>query len=305
MTFAICLPSNPKPGTQTIMKNILLCTDGSAFANNVYKYGAWFARQFHANINVLFVTDIRSKQVASTGNLSGSIGLGASENLLHELVELEHKKAKLNNQRARLILQNAGEILKNQGIRDVQLTNKTGFLVDCFHEFEQNSDLIVLGKRGEGVDFASAHLGANVERIVRTTKKPCLVTPLEYKPIEKVLVAYDGSLTGKKTLQFLVNSSCFQKLEIHLLKVTKKETYPRAENRINEGKYILEAAGFNLISTIREGEAEEVINQYITEQNISLLLMGAHGHSRIRDLIIGSTTIQLLRSSNIPVLLFP
>jgi K+-sensing histidine kinase KdpD len=88
------------------MKNILLCTDGSAFAENVYKYGAWFANQFHAKINVLFVTDIRSQKVVSTSNFSGSLGLGASEELLHELVNLEHEKAKLNNKRARLILQN-------------------------------------------------------------------------------------------------------------------------------------------------------------------------------------------------------
>jgi nucleotide-binding universal stress UspA family protein len=286
------------------MKTILLCTDGSSFAENVYRYGAWFAIQLNAQVNVLFVTDIRSQKVAYTGNLSGSIGLGASEKLLNELVNLEHEKAKLNNQRARLILQNAAEIIKAEGIEDFNLTNKTGFLVDCFHEFEENSDLIVLGKRGEGADFASGHLGANVERIVRSTKKPCLVTPREYRPVEKVLVAYDGSLTAKKTLQFLVNSSCFQKLEIHLLKVTKNETYSRAENRINEARQILKTAGFNIISTIREGEAEEVINKYITEQNISLLLMGAYGHSRIRHLVIGSTTVQLLRSSNIPVLLF-
>ncbi len=286
------------------MKTILLCTDGSSFAENVYRYGAWFAIQLNAQVNVLFVTDIRSQKVAYTGNLSGSIGLGASEKLLNELVNLEHEKAKLNNQRARLILQNAAEIIKAEGIEDFNLTNKTGFLVDCFHEFEENSDLIVLGKRGEGADFASGHLGANVERIVRSTKKPCLVTPREYRPVEKVLVAYDGSLTAKKTLQFLVNSSCFQKLEIHLLKVTKNETYSRAENRINEARQILKTPGFNIISTIREGEAEEVINKYITEQNISLLLMGAYGHSRIRHLVIGSTTVQLLRSSNIPVLLF-
>ncbi|MBO1055300.1 MAG: universal stress protein [Dolichospermum sp. JUN01] len=286
------------------MKNILLCTDGSAFAENVYKYGAWFANQFHARINVLFVTDIRSQQVVSTGNFSGSLGLGASEELLNELVNLEHEKAKLNNKRARLILQNAAETLKSEGLEDFTVTNKTGFLVDCFQEFEENSDLIVLGKRGEAADFASAHLGANVERIVRSTKKPCLVTSREYRPIERVLVAYDGSLTGKKTLEFLVNSPCFHNLEIHLLKVTKNETYSRAENRVNEAREILESAGVQIISSIREGESEEVINKYISEQNISLLLMGAYGHNRIRHLVIGSTTAQLLRSSNIPVLLF-
>ena len=286
------------------MKNILLCTDGSAFAENVYKYGAWFARQFHAHINVLLVTDIRSQQVASTGNLSGSIGFGASENLLNELVELEHKKAKLNNQRARLILQNASETLKAEGIEDFKLTNKTGFLVDCFHEFESDSDLIVLGKRGEAAEFASGHLGANVDRIVRSSSKPCLVIPREFQPISRLLVAYDGSATGKKILQFLLNSPSFQNLEIHLLTVAKSTSIQTAMDRLNEAKKVLELAGFKPVCSIIEGESEKVIDNYITQQNISLLLMGAYGHSRIRNLVIGSTTAQLLRSSNIPVLLF-
>ncbi|MEA5583075.1 universal stress protein [Nodularia harveyana UHCC-0300] len=286
------------------MKNILLCTDGSSFAENIYKYGAWFAQKFHAHINVLFVTDIRSQKLVSTDNLSGSIGLGASEQLLHELVELEHQKAKLNNQRARLILQNAGATLKAEGITDFKLTNKTGFLVDCLDEFEKDSDLIVLGKRGEAVDFASGHLGANVDRIVRSSKKPCLVIPREFKQISRILVAYDGSPTGKKVLQFLVDSPVFHNLEIHLLTVTKSNSVTTEMDRLNEAKEQLERANFEPICRLLPGETETAIANYISQHNINLLLMGTYGHRRIRNLVIGTTTAQLLRSSNIPILLF-
>jgi nucleotide-binding universal stress UspA family protein len=286
------------------MKTILLCTDGSSFAENVYRYGAWFAIQFPARINVLYVTDIRSQKVVSTGNFSGSIGFGASEKLLNELVNLEHEKAKLNNQKARLILQNAADSLKTEGITEFELINKTGFLVDCFHEFEENADLIVLGKRGEAADFASGHLGANVDRIVRISRKPCLVTQREFKPIQRILVAYDGSSSGKKILQFLANSRSFQSLEIHLLTVAKNELDQTAVARLNEAKQELQRAGFVPVCSLLEGEAEKAIANYITQQDISLLLMGAYGHNRIRHLVIGSTTAQLLRSGNIPVLLF-
>jgi nucleotide-binding universal stress UspA family protein len=286
------------------MKTILLCTDGSFFAENVYKYGAWFATQIKAQVNVLSVTDIRSQKVSSTGNLSGSIGLGASEQLLNELVNLEHEKAKLNNQRAKLILQNAAETLKSEGLEEFNLIHKTGFLVDCFQEFEESSDLIVLGKRGEAADFASGHLGANLDRIVRSSHKPCLVTPRDFKLIERILVAYDGSLTAKKILQFLVENPFFKGLDIHLLKVTKNDSYQRANARLDEGKERLQEAGFEPVCSLIEGEPEKAISNYITQHDISLLLMGAYGHSRIRHLVIGSTTAQLLRSSNIPVLLF-
>ena len=95
------------------MKNILLCTDGSNYAENIYKYGAWIAQKLDAEINVLSVTDIRTQQAISTGNLSGSIGLGASDELLQKLVELEHEKAKLNHQRAKLILKTLTSAVAN------------------------------------------------------------------------------------------------------------------------------------------------------------------------------------------------
>ena len=286
------------------MKTILMCSDGSAFSESIYHYGAWFARQFQARTKVLFVTDIRQK-VVSTGNLSGSIGLGASDQLLDELVNLEHEKAKLNKKRARLILQNADQVLKAGGVSEVELLNPTGFLVDCFHDFEAEADMVVLGKRGEAAEFASAHLGANIERIVRSSSKPCLVTPLSFAPIERILLAYDGSPTGKKILDFLAhNAQGFQNIDIHLATVAKSESDEEKLRALSTAQENLQQSGLTTATHLLTGDPEKEIAQHIDQNQISLLLMGAYGHSRIRNLIIGSTTIQLLRSSKIPVLLF-
>lgn len=286
------------------MKTILLCSDGSAFAESIYRYGAWFARQFQAQAKVLFVTDIRQK-VVSTGNLSGSIGLGVQTQLLNELVNLEHEKAKLNKQRSRLILQNAQEVLNAEGITDVELLNPTGFLVDCFHDYEAESGMVVLGKRGEAAAFASDHLGANIERIVRSSSKPCLVTPQTFSPIDRLLLAYDGSPTGKRILSFLIdNAEGFKDKELHLIAVAKSESDAQRKQDLANAQAQLQQSGLTSTTSLRAGDPEKEISQYIEQHQINLLLMGAYGHSRIRNLIIGSTTIQLLRSSQIAVLLF-
>ena len=285
------------------MKTILLCSDGSAFAESVYRHGAWFARTFQAQARVLFVTDIRQK-VVSTGNLSGSLGLGASEQLMNDLVNLEHEKAKLNNQRARLILQNAKQVLNEEGINDVALSNPTGFLVDCFHDFEAAADMVVLGRRGEAAEFASDHLGANIDRIVRSSSKPCLVTPPAFAPIERILLAYDGSSTGKRILNFLVeNAEGFRDTEVHVLTVTKSGS-EESQTKAQTAEQTLQQAGLATTAAVLPGDPETVIAKYTQEHQISLLMMGAYGHRRIRHLVIGSTTLQLLRSSKIAVLLF-
>lgn len=285
------------------MKKILVCTDGSAFAESIYRYSAWFATKLSAEVTVLSVIDIRSQKMASNNNLSGAIGLGASEELLNNLVEIEHQKAKLNHQKAKLILQKAETSLREYGVEQIKLIGQTGFLVDCLSEFEAESDLIVLGKRGEGADFATKHLGANLERIVRSIYKPCLVTTRAFQPIEKVLIAYDGSPTGKKILDFLIKIPLFQDLELHIITVTKSSDDSKI-TLLQEAEQKLTAKGLNPICQTQIGDPEQVIINYAQTQSIDLLLMGAYGHNRIRQLLIGSTTLYVLRNTQIPVLLF-
>ena len=287
------------------MKKILLCSDGSTFAENTYRYGAWFATKLNAEeVDVLCVTDIRGQKAISKQNLSGSIGIDASEHLLDRLVELEHEKAKINHQRTKLVLQSAAQTLKAEGVEHVNLLHETGFLVDCLANFESSCDLVILGKRGEAAEFASGHLGANLERIVRSSHKPCLVTSRQFKPIERVLIAYDDSPSSKKILQFIADSSIFEGLELHIVTVAKDVSDKRAIARIESAKQLAQQAGFEAICSVIEGHSEKAISKYVNEQEISLLVMGAYGHSRIRHLVIGSTTAQMLRSSHIPVLLF-
>ena len=287
------------------MKKILLCSDGSAFAENTYRYGAWFATRLEAEeVDVLCVTDIRGQQTVAKQNLSGSIGIDASENLLDRLVELEHEKAKINHQRAKLVLQAAAQALKTEGVEKINLLHETGFLVDCLSQFEASCDLVVLGKRGEAAEFASGHLGANLERIVRSSHKPCLVTSRKFEPIERVLIAYDGSPSSHKILQFIADSSIFAGLELHIVTVAKSTAEQTAIARLRAAEQLTQQAGFEPVCSVIEGHSEKAISQYVSDQDISLLLMGAYGHSRIRHLVIGSTTAQMLRSSHIPILLF-
>lgn len=60
-------------------------------------------------------------------------------------------------------------------------------------------------------------------RIARASHKPCLVTSRNYQPIQKLLLAYDGSKSCQKMLEFLVRSPAFKGLELHVLTVAKKE----------------------------------------------------------------------------------
>ena len=163
----------------------------------------------------------------------------------------------------------------------------------------------MLGKRGENADFAAEHLGSSMERVVRATSKPCFVTPAKFSAPRKVLLAYDGGDSCKKALKHILGSSALAGLDLHVVTVAENSPFQNegpADIQSLEPKII--EAGFKPHMSVLSGLAEEVISDYVTENGIDLLIMGAYGHSRIRHLIIGSTTTDLIRRCNIPVVLF-
>ena len=72
--------------------------------------------------------------------------------------------------------------------------------------------------------------------------------------------------------------------------------------RLHEAERTLSAAGYQVTVAIEDGEPDEVIASRVKADGIDLLVMGAYGHSRIRNLIVGSTTTALIQSCAIPVL---
>ncbi len=51
------------------------------------------------------------------------------------------------------------------------------------------------------------------------------------------------------------------------------------------------------------GEPRQVLPELVKRQSPALLVMGAYGHSRLRQWLVGSTTTSLLRLSEVPVLI--
>ncbi len=74
--------------------------------------------------------------------------------------------------------------------------------------------------------------------------------------------------------------------------------------RLDNAHAALKAGGYDVDVQIVPGQPEAVICQAVEADGFDLLVMGAYGHSRIRSLVIGSTTTEMVRSCKIPIVLF-
>jgi len=281
------------------MNKILLCTDGSAYAQVCCEYGSWLlSRLEDAGVSLLYVSDMRQYQVPLMADLSGSIGVQPYQAILSQLESLESEKAKT-------LLDAGKSVFEAQGQSDaVTSIHETGFLVDCLKDLEGPYELVMLGKRGENAEFAMEHIGSTIERVARASSKPCLVTSRKFKPVEKVVMAFDGGASCYKSLDFVTRSKLFKGLEVHLVSVPEDRGEDFALKHLKEAESRLEAAGFTPQCHMLPGVPEDVISRYVEDEGMDMLVMGAYGHSRIRQLLIGSTTTEMIRRCRIPVLLF-
>jgi len=280
------------------VKRILVCSDGSNYARVCCQYATWLGGRTEAEFEVLYVTDLRQFEVPLIADIGGSLGIQPYQAVLGQLEELEKKKAGV-------ILDAARAVFAESGAADrVHVTHKTGLLVDCLTDYDRSTDLIMLGKRGENANFATEHLGSTMERVLRASSRPCLVTSRSFRPIARMLLAYDGSPSCRKALEHLAASKAWRGLELHIVIVAGSVPPDDAVKHLREAETAMTSVGFTPVCQMLHGSPEDQIASYVTSNDIHLLVMGAYGHSRIRYLIIGSTTTGMIRTCKVPVLLF-
>ena len=281
------------------MKLIALI-DGSIYSQSVCDHAAWAATRAGATVEVLHVLGRRDVSSAPV-DLSGNLDADARDTLLGELASLDAQRAKLAQKRGRMILDQAKARLAEAGVGQVSTKLRNGDLIETVHEFEAGADLVVIGKRGEAADFATLHLGSNLERVVRSSGKPTLVASRAFKPVKRFLIAFDGGNTVLKAIDYITRSPVFAGLECRIL--TVGQDTPEARRLLDGAVALLRAGGYAVEASIEPGQPDAVIARAVETGGIDLLVMGAYGHSRIRSLIIGSTTTEMIRSCKIPVLL--
>ena len=280
-------------------EKIIAFVDGSLYSKSVCDHTAWIARRADAPVELIHVmarSDAPEKQ-----DLSGSIPLGARTALLEELANLDAKRAKLLSQHGRAILEDAQGLLSQNEVTGVTTRLRHEDILETVSQVEPGARVIVIGKRGDAADFEKETLGSNLERIVRAAKVPVFVASRAFKPIESVLVAFDGGASATKAINLIAQSSVFQGLPITLVSVGK--VAPDIESRIAAAGHLLEQAGLTCQTRLVDGQPDQALANLIETEGFGLLVMGAYGHSRIRNFIIGSTTTEMVRSCKVPIVM--
>ena len=161
------------------------------------------------------------------------------------------------------------------------------------------ADLIVLGRYGEYARRGGVLGGHVLEGVLRQATRPVLIAANQARPIERILVAYDGSAAGSVALSVTARLATEWRATVVMATVAEKRV---GQGALTEGTAYLQPYGLPEKTLLLEGTAGEELVRAAAEESADLIVMGGYCHGRGREFITGGTLGQVVRKSDLPVL---
>jgi len=273
------------------IKRILVPTDGSEYASRGLRYAVALAKRYGAALCGLHVVDIRLLEGPFLRDISASLGTAP-------YVNYQGNISLILEERGTAALEAFETACKEAGVA-CETTQLTGIVTRCIVEKSELTDLIVMGRGGEHSEWLDGLVGSTTAGVVRRAKQPVLVTGVDTPGTKRFVVAYDGSVHAKKALQAAAGIGVDWQMPCHVLVVgDSKMNY-----LLDEARSYLAAHNVEVSYNLRPGDPSEGIVAYAKECEADLLVMGAYGHTKVRELVVGSTTAYALNHASCPLLL--
>lgn len=161
------------------------------------------------------------------------------------------------------------------------------------------TDLIVLNVAHPPLTGLSA-LRSGLRTILRKAARPVLAVPGVVSPMDKVLLAFDGSENAREALFVAAYLAETWKAELTVLTATDGGRIPASVQ--DYARAYLELHEIQAHYVLSEG-AKTVLPRLVNERGVNLVIMGSYGGPTWRELLLDSAVNFMLREARCPSLI--
>ncbi|NLO18209.1 MAG: universal stress protein [Arcobacter butzleri] len=279
-------------------KEIFACVDDSKYSKDVCDYGIDISKATKSPLKILNVIEY------SKINKLKNKAISTQDEFLKHLSNDDDKQIVFNAiNKSNKLLQEYEQNAIDAGLKKVSIVQKYGTFYDSVVELKEQIRLLIIGYVQKQNDENIIILGKQVEQIIRDSELPVLLINQKFKPVKRIMMAYDGSPSSIKALQGIMQSPLLRSDVIRYI-VNVNNDIEKSKQIIDKASEILDKSNLNfeLVSLKGDDHVNELIKfQY--ENDIDMVVMGAFGRGKIRRAIFGSFTSKMLQNNPKPLLL--
>ena len=185
--------------------------------------------------------------------------------------------------------------------RSTQLDCAMGTIGGAAETIARYHDLIVTG-----LSVNDVSMEATAETAVFGSGRPTLLVPQDARPsqFQHVMIAWDGSRVATRAV---ADAHDFLRLAktVTIAVVTDEKTLPESNPALRLSEYLDLHGIRTTVALVQAGRRPiaGALQDHALEIGADMMVMGAFGHSRMRDFVMGGATTGILRDLKLPVLL--
>lgn len=275
-----------------MIKKILVPLDGSENSKYGLEYAVWLAKKFGSSVIGLNVVDVVALEGPFLHDLSGSLGFEPFLNFSTKMREALEAKG-------RSVLGYFTETCGAAGVK-CESSIAFGIVPNEICDKAKLADLVIMGRRGVNVKFEHGLLGSTTENVLRKSPKSVLIVPSHFREPKNPLLAYDGSPNASKAMRSAAEWA--KTLGLPLTVVTVSTT-GEENSLLKDAEDYLKPYNIKAKFVHLDGEPAVAIKNYYDEKKHDLVFMGTSHHSRLVEMVLGSTTEHLMRALSGPFFL--
>jgi nucleotide-binding universal stress UspA family protein len=180
----------------------------------------------------------------------------------------------------------------------------------------ENSDLIVMGRKGTA-GLQRTLVGSVTARVIGHSQRDVLVVPNDTSiGWKSILFATDGSKFSEAATDKAIDFAKSYGSELNVITVVDvteefmarapgalEDLVKKAKSMVEDVKKKADSKGIKAESIVREGDAYKVIINVAKKQKANAIIMGSHGRTGLKRLLMGSVTERVIGHAPCPVLI--
>jgi nucleotide-binding universal stress UspA family protein len=180
----------------------------------------------------------------------------------------------------------------------------------------ENCDLIVLGRKGTS-GLERVFVGSVAARVIGYSQRDVLIIPARSEfSWQRVLLATDGSIHGRAAADRAIKFAQAYGGELKVISVVDvpsalygvapqavEDMVKKTKGYVGAVKTMADSAGLKAETFVLEGEeAYQKITEFAKEHNINMIVLGSHGRTGLKRLLMGSVAEKTIGYAHCPVL---
>ncbi len=274
------------------MKKFIAAFDGLKFSESTLSYSIYLAKTCHAHLVGVFLEDV-TRHGYSMADITRYEGSDFDEHV--------HALDIRDNEEKKQSIEGFERACQLEGIHYSVHRDRNVALQEILHE-SIYADMLIIGAEESMSRYEEPAPTTFVRNLLSDAQCPVVLVPPGYKPVEKVVMLYDGepsSVFALRAYAYLFNNSGKADIEVLTVKPIEESLH------LPDNKLMKEFAKKHYphaLFTVLKGSAEDQIVNYLRFQKKELMVvLGAYRRSKLSRLFRQSMADVLLMHLKCPL----